>query len=248
MDGNDIPVCLSCDDGYTSDMGAQSADECYDEPLTPPPTAAPTPHVGEFELEMSASVSGVSADTFNSDPAYTDAFASAIEATLFDPYNPDNVFEVSEVMAADATTRRKLRVLAESDAAVISWVVTASGDTVNMDDTNAQMFSSVNSGDFNSNLAQYASIAGASDLQTASMEGLESAEVLPEPAPKPKEEEAAKKSDSKVALIAGIAGGAAVLLLAGGYILWTRGAADSKVVPTNDPDVRKSSQISVDTH
>jgi hypothetical protein len=106
----------------------------------------------------------------------------------------------------------------------------------------------VNSGDFNSNLAQYAAIAGATDLQTASMEGLESAEVLAESAPEPEEADT-KKPASKVALIAGVAGGAAALLLAGGYVWWVKSASDASVVPMNDPDAQhKSSQMTVNAH
>jgi hypothetical protein len=195
--------------------------------------------VDEFALDMSATVGGVSASTFNADPSYTLAFMLAIEETLYDPFNPENEYDVSNVKATDAasTPRRKLRELAASDSVVMTWTVTATGNTVSMDDTNAQMISSVNSGDFDGNLALYAAIAGAPALQTASMEGLESVETPPA-AKDPAEASSQKSSSSsKVALIAGVAGGAAVLVLGVGYVLWTKSANAVKpgtVVPATD--------------
>jgi hypothetical protein len=195
--------------------------------------------VDEFALNMLAGISGVSAATFNSASSYNEAFVSAIEATLFDQRNPDNKYKVSSVKATDAASasRRKLRELAASDAVGMTWTVTATGNAVNMDDTNAQMISSVNSGDFNGNLAQYAAIAGAPALQTASMEGLESVQAAPAPGP-PQPSPASslyEKAKSMMPLIAGVIGGVVVLVL-GGYLYYIRNKAHAlvAVAPISD--------------
>merc|ERR1712072_1086092 len=101
-----VDACILCPTDatdnveYTSPRGSTSETACVKGAVQP--TMAPTMAVGEFKQEMVMTIDGVNQETFNDDVAYTDAFAGAIESSLFDPEAPDNEYEVEQIVAETA--------------------------------------------------------------------------------------------------------------------------------------------------
>jgi len=172
--GDKFPICLQCATGLTSSMGATA---CVPSGNTMSPTMAPVPSVGTFSLDMSLIVTGTSAAAFNNIPAYQTAFSSTLQAALYDPNNPTNVYTITNLKAADIAVPSMRRALQSANSASkVSWTVaTSNANGATADTVNAQLYVTVNNGDFSSQLAQYSAVNGATGLQSSSVSSLSSA-------------------------------------------------------------------------
>lgn len=172
--GDKYPICLQCPTGQTSAMGATA---CMPSGNTMSPTMAPVLSAGTFSLDMSLVVTGTSAAAFNNIPAYQTAFTATLQSALYDPNNPNNVYTITNLKATDTAVPTGMRRALQSanSASTVSWTVTTNGAKgATADTVNAQLYTTVNNGDFSSQLAQYSAVNGATGLQSTSVSSLSS--------------------------------------------------------------------------
>ena len=224
VDADSVEACILCPTDsvdnveYTSPPGSTAETACVKGRVQP--TMAPTMAVTEFELGMDMTLNGVDKETFNGDIAYADAFAGAIESSLFDPDEPANIYEITKVQAEakieTTSTGRRRRLAAASAESKISFTVSVNGQAASQEDVGGILTASVNAGVFDTYLQMSASNTGAADMQNATAEDCG---VTPTAASVPVGEEEVKKKRSIGAIIGAVAG---VLVLGGiGYYFYS---------------------------